>query len=459
LRPHSEAGILLRKREGQRVDRQWTQADHLCVGNRLLYFARELERRWRAADYDFNVFPELAANQLRLADLSGALTYDACVEWAMRAGSLPSQLDPTGRFGDVPYTVVREAHLLVQLIFWRDSFSSVHGHGFSGAFAVITGGVLQARYTFDVGERICDDVLVGELRRTDVDLLSPGCVAPIRHGSAGIHGVFHFARPTVVVVVRANHDASAERERPLQYFSPGLAYSTSGCTESSERRIQLARFLLATRGGATELVPALLRMSTPLEVVRILHEECFPSMARDAFRRLAQVAAPAIHPAVASRLDRFVANRSLESAARTLLRSVSQDDHRLLLACALFELSAAETRRLVEEWPRPSREPFALVDALVALAHACLDRSVKSDALARYVFAQRIVGTPAPQIAARISTKHGVALADVTLAVDRLLASPDSHMIRSLSVFAESLLHTSAQHIQTAQPESTERKR
>ena len=55
----------------------------------------ELEAVWRAQDYDEAVFPALAAEALKKADLQSQVTPWEVVEWTLAQSELPRQKDPS----------------------------------------------------------------------------------------------------------------------------------------------------------------------------------------------------------------------------------------------------------------------------------------------------------------------------------------------------------------------------
>ena len=65
----------------------------------------ELERRWRALNYDAGVFPELAVNVLEQNAPAEHVDPWDVIRWLFTTPSIPRQFDVPGNFGQPPITV------------------------------------------------------------------------------------------------------------------------------------------------------------------------------------------------------------------------------------------------------------------------------------------------------------------------------------------------------------------
>ncbi|MEP6704087.1 MAG: hypothetical protein ABJB34_04725, partial [Acidobacteriota bacterium] len=55
----------------------------------------EIEDAWRAADYNEDLFPDIAAGALMRADLPSKVSAWEVVEWTIGQSELPPQKDPS----------------------------------------------------------------------------------------------------------------------------------------------------------------------------------------------------------------------------------------------------------------------------------------------------------------------------------------------------------------------------
>ena len=114
----------------------------------------QLEREWRAKDYDESIFPSLAADGLKSADLPGKYTAWQILEWTLEQTEMPKQRDLAARFGDPPITIYSGPRFHIDVYFWFHGTTSVHQHGFCGAFQVLHGSSLHSWFEFDLKEKV-----------------------------------------------------------------------------------------------------------------------------------------------------------------------------------------------------------------------------------------------------------------------------------------------------------------
>jgi hypothetical protein len=178
-----------------------------------------IESAWRAANYDELAFPAIAAGALREARIPEQIGADDVLRWLLTAESLPQQEDLGARFGEPPLTVHRGRRFQVQVLFWFTSSTSIHRHGFSGAFQVLQGGSLQSRYDFELRRRISSRFLIGDVRLRAAELLGRGDVVEIERDLT--HCLFHLEAPSATIVVRTYSEPEAQPQ--YEYRPPSLA--------------------------------------------------------------------------------------------------------------------------------------------------------------------------------------------------------------------------------------------
>jgi hypothetical protein len=178
-----------------------------------------IARDWLAADHDEEVFADLAADRLSDAIASDRPGLREVAAWIARSGRVPAQ-DPRS-FGQPPINVYTGHKFHIEVLLWLDSTAAIHQHSFSGAFGVLEGSSLHSRYVFDCHDRVCGEVLLGELRFASSELLRPGDVRAIEPGRGHLHSLFHLDRPSLSVVVRTNSEPRHDPQ--YSYLKPGLA--------------------------------------------------------------------------------------------------------------------------------------------------------------------------------------------------------------------------------------------
>src|SRR5579885_3224053 len=127
-------------------------------------FARlgdEIARAWEARNYDVGAFSGIAESALAESGVQRALALEEVAGWFFETRSLPPQeLRP---FGQPPITCYQGRGFFIELLVWIDVPTSIHQHAFSGAFGVLSGSSFHSRYRFERAERICVEMLLGNL--------------------------------------------------------------------------------------------------------------------------------------------------------------------------------------------------------------------------------------------------------------------------------------------------------
>lgn len=178
-----------------------------------------VDRRWARAGRALDALPALAAAALAELDPRSLPDPFAIAEQCAAAPTLPDQLAVD--FGDAQVTVWRNAHLLVQVIFWLEETTAIHQHGFAGAFRLLRGASLHSTYRFTGGRTVAAGFRVGRLARAVHELLGPGDVRTIDPGDALIHNLVHVEMPSVTLTVRTPFIAALAPQ--WRFHPPGLA--------------------------------------------------------------------------------------------------------------------------------------------------------------------------------------------------------------------------------------------
>jgi len=216
-----------------------------------------LEAEWRSRDYDESVFPAMASDALGKACLPEKITPWQVLEWTLAQTELPRQRDVPGRFGDPPITLYSGPRFHIDVYFWFHGTTSMHQHGFCGAFQVLHGSSIHSWHEFELREKISSFCEVGELRLKTCDLLNVGDVQQILPGRQYIHSLFHLDHPSATIVVRT--DKSPLFLPQFDYRKPGLAIDPFFEQETTIKKLQaISALLRANRPDADKQISNLL---------------------------------------------------------------------------------------------------------------------------------------------------------------------------------------------------------
>jgi len=222
-------------------------------------FFRELGetvlKRWKQKNFSLEEFPGLAVDVLRErppadhVDLAGFLR-------AFLLDDAQCTQTESG-FGEPEIIVYENARFYIQLLFWMDGTTAIHQHEFSGAFHVMSGSSIHARFGFENVKPVTPYFRTGDLRMKEIALLETGCTVPIVSGKECIHSLFHLDTPSVTVVVRTQHDPGTGPQ--FNYLPPHVAYDPVFSDPLLMRRRQVLDMLERTEDAAyLELVLAMI---------------------------------------------------------------------------------------------------------------------------------------------------------------------------------------------------------
>jgi hypothetical protein len=219
-----------------------------------------VEERWRDRDYSEEVFPEIAAEALAEASPSKRVDAWEIIRWVHTAQALPAQQDVHASFGNPPITLYSGPRFYIDVYYWVDGSTSIHQHGFCGAFHVFLGSSILSRYDFEETRRINAHFSLGQMMLNEVELLLEGDTRQILPGKRYIHALFHLDRPSATVIVRTRQTPG---ELPqYKYYKPYLAVDPFYQEETMIKKIQSTALLLNIKHPrADELIGELLSLS------------------------------------------------------------------------------------------------------------------------------------------------------------------------------------------------------
>lgn len=205
--------------------------------------ARTVAREWRRAGGRPGAFPGIAVRaleafpyELPLAGLDAALG-----RLLQGSAALPDQVNLHNTFGQPPVTLFNNGRFVVDLYFWLTFDTSIHSHGFRGAFRVLHGSSLHEIFTVRTTRRVASDVALVDLGTPRAELLKPGAVRAIRPGRGLTHGVIHLENPTVTLCVKTINEP---RIAQWKYFPNGLAIRMRQIEPALIKKIYYFQYLL-----------------------------------------------------------------------------------------------------------------------------------------------------------------------------------------------------------------------
>lgn len=163
----------------------------------------EFSRAWAESDKDLSLFPSLAESALRTFP-NITPNYAELAGWIFRDEGVPLPLDSSESFGEPPITIYRTDDFVVDIYFWFSVNTSIHSHGFRGAFRVLQGAALEAEFS---PRNLKDLDFQKPIHLDPVDLkgisvLRPGDVRRIDPQGEFIHEVCHCYKPQITLCLR-----------------------------------------------------------------------------------------------------------------------------------------------------------------------------------------------------------------------------------------------------------------
>jgi hypothetical protein len=213
----------------------------------------EVERRWKAENYNEEKLPDIAADALRNARAHENISAWEIAEWSLRQTELPVQRDLPGRFGDPPITLYSAPRFHIDIYFWFEGTTAIHQHSFCGAFQVLLGSSIHSWYEFEADRHVNVFYETGEMKLKVCQLLELGDVQEIWPGRQYIHSLFHLDQPSATLIIRT--DRSPLEQPQYSYHKPGLAIDPFFEQPTTVKQAQvLAAFIRAGREDADTLI-------------------------------------------------------------------------------------------------------------------------------------------------------------------------------------------------------------
>lgn len=311
----------------------------------FIALGKEIEEQWRRQNYDEAIFPALAAEALRVANIPSKLSGWDVIKWALDQNELPTQQDPAGRFGDPPITIFNAPRFYIDVYFWLEGTTATHQHAFCGAFQVLMGSSIHSWYEFERDDVINSFMELGSMNLRLCELLEIGGVQEINAGRQYIHSLFHLDQPSATIVVRTSK--SPLHLPQFSYHKPHLAIDPFCEDPTLAKKIQAIHAMMRSNyEAADELISALLRdsdLQATYNLLSNLHghshgsriDEMFAlSNTKDRFGRFMDIALER-HGARAERLKEVFEVSDRQNYIVRQRAVVTNPDHRFFLALLL----------------------------------------------------------------------------------------------------------------------------
>ena len=306
----------------------------------------EIEEVWRNENYNEEIFPAIAADALRRAELPTKLTAWEVIEWALAQNELPPQKDPNANFGDPPITLFVSPRFYIDVYFWLEGTTAIHQHGFCGAFQVLHGSSIHSWYEFEPREKINSLAEIGTMTLKVCELFKVGDVQEIRAGRQYIHSLFHLDQPSATIVIRT--EKSPMHLPQFNYEKPSLAVDPFFEHQTTTKKLQSLAALYKTSHPDADAQTAKVLADSDFHTAFIILSSVrhyFTANPMDAMFKLADKSKErfnalldvvrARHGARTETLTAVFAHRDMSDEIIRLRHFVTNAEHRFFLALLL----------------------------------------------------------------------------------------------------------------------------
>lgn len=211
--------------------------------NIFLQLAQQVDSLWQKQSYNIVAFTDIATHALEHFHYNWSLeSLDSEIKnWLLTNKKIPEQMSLHNTFGQPSITVFNNNKFVVDLYFWVDFDTSIHSHGFRGAFRILHGESLQEIFHTKLLNQIAEDIRLVDLTQVDRLLLKSGAVQKIAPGTDLTHRVLHLAKPTVSLCVKTINEPYIKQ---WNYLPTGLAIQKQYLPASVFKQIYFYQYLL-----------------------------------------------------------------------------------------------------------------------------------------------------------------------------------------------------------------------
>ncbi len=205
--------------------------------------AAQVEKEWLKTENNPDVFVELATTALRKFKYDWAIEkFDSELkDWLIDRSALPHQMSVHNTFGQPSITFFNNGRFVVDLYIWVDFDTSIHSHGFRGAFRLLHGESLQEIFHAPTVQNIAEDIRLVDLSKIEFAHLKQNDVQEIAAGVDLTHRVVHLANPTVTLCIKTINEPDLKQ---WNYLSTGLAIQKQNLSDDLVKKIYFYQYLL-----------------------------------------------------------------------------------------------------------------------------------------------------------------------------------------------------------------------
>lgn len=213
-------------------------------------------------------FPDLAAEVMAEFPVPAGMGIDYMADWALGRERLPEQVNFHSGFGEPALVVYEEPRFYAEVLHWFHGRTSIHGHGFYGAFRVLAGYSIEAQFAYRRDAEPAPGIQLGELDPTVLRLIVPGDITRILPREAFIHTVMHMGNPSLTLVIR-NKGGLVQ----LDYSMNGLGVNAYQDSQTHVRQAEvLSAYHVANPEGFETRLIEFLKTGSAHRMARILKE-------------------------------------------------------------------------------------------------------------------------------------------------------------------------------------------
>ncbi len=304
---------------------------------------KAIEQGWSSHDSP-NQFAAIAT-QVITETSPPAIDTAFMARWMNDRAILPKQLNFGAKFGEPSIVVYTGEGFYIEVLFWFTSRTAIHGHGFAGAFRVLSGHSLQIEYSYQSEKSICEGLECGSLNLREVRLIGPGDVATIASGDRFIHCVAHLGQPSISLVARTK---TAEGEIQKGYSRSGLAWRSYYQDKDFHKRMALVAAIRRQDDSVFETaVLDMVKTGDPLRCLRSLLKLESTGADEALLQKIAETGCPN------SESRNYLLATMEERKRERMIWQAIQDfpvDQRLSIALGELFGSKAETERTIERF-------------------------------------------------------------------------------------------------------------
>lgn len=350
--------------------------------------AAAINREWKTTSYDNRRLPEIASRALAEHRILERVAHEDVATWFMEAESLPAQPNLSSDFGQPPVTVYADHRFYIEVLTWLENTTSIHQHGFSGAFQVLAGSSLHSVYSFAETSRVHHRLLFGQLTLDKVERLQVGDVHPIHAGSAYIHGLFHLGYPSATIVVRTF--VEADQTPQYHFLPPSVAIDDFYSNVVLQRQIEMIQMLSRIESPALDSQLAAWLERADLESgFRLLLRSAKRGAVSGARLESAFAAFEARFPEAAPHLRAAILEEARTRRLMAMRPHITDPAHRLLLALMIAAPGREQAMAVIEE-AYPGEAPAKRVLQWIA------EINVAAPTPLSFRDVQMLVGAPVP---------------------------------------------------------------